>query len=166
MKRFLLIFVLLFSCAHFRRHIDDLYELEELLKDKHERHSSRLNSEDLLSLFEPEEDFQQSSEENESNENERLDEKTTSTTSSPREKNSSTIGTSSKCLNQYETKPDSLVKVKYLNKEGRLIRYVSIEQPSISSELSLREICMLKCCAEPTCDLAMLSEQPATVNRD
>ena len=149
MKLSLVLLVVFISNVQLRRHLDDLFELENLLNNKYERHSSQAHTDALLDLFDNDDQVDYSEERR--------------TTSSVVTEKIANLGSSSSCVNQYEIKPESLVKVKYLTDDAHLIRFITIEQPSISSELSLKEICMLKCCAERGCDLAMLSEQQTRV---
>jgi len=52
-----------------------------------------------------------------------------------------------------------LVKVKELRNGAHLIRFVTIGESASSHGLNKRDVCMLHCCVEKNCDLAMLSEQ-------
>ncbi|CAF0740553.1 unnamed protein product [Adineta steineri] len=63
------------------------------------------------------------------------------------------------CINEFDVKTETLVKVKELKNGAHMIRFVRIEEPSSSHGLDIKDICMLNCCVEKTCDLAMLSEQ-------
>lgn len=67
------------------------------------------------------------------------------------------------CINEFDTKSEQLVKVKELKNGAHMIRFVRIEEPSTSHGLDIRDICMLNCCVEKYCDLAMLSEQRTNV---
>lgn len=67
------------------------------------------------------------------------------------------------CINEFDLKSEQLVKVKELKNGAHMIRFVRIEEPSTSHGLDIRDICMLNCCVEKYCDLAMLSEQRTNV---
>ena len=67
------------------------------------------------------------------------------------------------CINEYDMKSEKLVKVNELKNGARMIRFIRIEEPSSSHGLDVRDICMLNCCVEKDCDLAMLSEQRTKV---
>jgi len=67
------------------------------------------------------------------------------------------------CINEFDIKSEQLVKVKELKNGAYMIRFVRIEEPSVSHGLDIRDICMLNCCVEKNCDLAMLSEQRTNV---
>ena len=68
------------------------------------------------------------------------------------------------CINEFDVKTEQLVKVKELKNGAHMIRFVRIDEPSASHGLDLRDICMLNCCVEKYCDLAMLSEQRTNVS--
>ena len=171
MKICTLVLLLCVAGVQLRRSNSDLYDLERLLEGKREHrpsHSSQQYLLDLLdheqglpSLFDEKKVYDEDDEEEDDSEPSRQSNSDQSsmiegTTRRTTVTNSEQAGT---CTNQYEVRSDQLVKVKYLKNNARMIRFVSIDQPSASSRLSLKEICMLKCCAEKTCDLAMLSEQ-------
>ncbi|UJR31178.1 hypothetical protein I4U23_018685 [Adineta vaga] len=63
------------------------------------------------------------------------------------------------CINEFDVKAEQLVKVKELKNGARMIRFVRLEEPTAAHGLDLKDICMLNCCVEKDCDLAMLSEQ-------
>ncbi|CAF3321414.1 unnamed protein product [Rotaria socialis] len=63
------------------------------------------------------------------------------------------------CINEFDVKTEQLVKVKELKNGARMIRFIQIDEPSTSHGLDIKDICMLNCCVEDNCDLAMLSEQ-------
>ena len=67
------------------------------------------------------------------------------------------------CINEFDVKPEQLVKVKDLKNGAHMIRFVLIDEPSSSHGLDIKDICMLNCCVEKNCDLAMLSEQRTKV---
>ncbi|CAF3559988.1 unnamed protein product [Rotaria sp. Silwood1] len=69
------------------------------------------------------------------------------------------IEEASLCINEFDIKTEQLVKVKELKNGAHMIRFVRIDEPSSSHGLDIKDICMLNCCVEEKCDLAMLSEQ-------
>jgi len=68
------------------------------------------------------------------------------------------------CINEYDIKTEQLVKVKELKNGAHMIRFIFIDEPSSSHGLDIKDICMLNCCVEKNCDLAMLSEQRTNVS--
>jgi hypothetical protein len=68
------------------------------------------------------------------------------------------------CINEFDVKTELLIKVKELKNGAHMIRFVRIEEPSSSHGLDIKDICMLNCCVEKYCDLAMLSEQRTNVS--
>jgi hypothetical protein len=68
------------------------------------------------------------------------------------------------CINEYDIKTEQLVKVKELKNGAHMIRFVRIDEPFSSHGLDIKDICMLNCCVEKYCDLAMLSEQRTNVS--
>ena len=74
------------------------------------------------------------------------------------------IEEASLCINEYDVKTEQLVKVKELKNGAHMIRFVRIDEPSSTHGLDIKDICMLNCCVEKNCDLAMLSEQRSNVN--
>lgn len=68
------------------------------------------------------------------------------------------------CINEFDVKSEQLVKVKEFKNGAHMIRIVRIEEPSSSHGLDIKDICMLNCCVEKFCDLAMLSEQATNVS--
>ena len=74
------------------------------------------------------------------------------------------VDEASLCINEFDIKTEQLVKVKELKNGAHMIRFIRIEEPSSSHGLTVRDICMLNCCIEEGCDLAMLSEQRTNVN--
>jgi hypothetical protein len=75
----------------------------------------------------------------------------------------STESDSSTCLDKYEIQSEQLVKVKELKNGAHMIRYVLLDKRTLPSTLNIKEHCMLNCCSQKTCDVAMLSEQPTHV---
>jgi hypothetical protein len=73
------------------------------------------------------------------------------------------IEEASLCINEFDIKTEQLVKVKELKNGAHMIRFVRIDEPSSSHGLDVKDICMLNCCVEKNCDLAMLSEQRTNV---
>lgn len=70
------------------------------------------------------------------------------------------------CINEFDIKREQLVKVKDLKNGAYMIRFVRIEEPSAAHGLDIKDICMLNCCVEKNCDLAMLSEQRTNVGEN
>lgn len=68
------------------------------------------------------------------------------------------------CINEFDVKPEQLVKVKEFKNGAHMIRIVRIDEPSAAHGLDVRDVCMLNCCVEKLCDLAMLSEQQTKVS--
>jgi hypothetical protein len=85
----------------------------------------------------------------------------TTTTITPEE---NYLEQASLCINEFDVKTEQLVKVKELKNGAHMIRFVRIEEPSSSHGLDIKDICMLNCCVEKYCDLAMLSEQRTNVS--
>ena len=73
------------------------------------------------------------------------------------------VDEASLCINEFDVKNEQLVKVKEFQNGAHMIRIVRIEEPSSSHGLDIKDICMLNCCVEKSCDLAMLSEQATNV---
>jgi hypothetical protein len=181
MKICTLVLLLFVSRVQLRRSDNDLYELEDLLESERDRRPSHSSQQYLLDLLSHERDFPSLFGEKKIYDNDDDDDEEEEDNPEPvrplhSDQSSMIEGTTRRtavktsdqpgtCTNQYETRSDQLVKVKYLKNNARMIRFVSIDQPAVSSKLSLKEICMLKCCAEKTCDLAMLSEQRTHVRR-
>jgi hypothetical protein len=46
-----------------------------------------------------------------------------------------------------------------------MIQHTLIDKRRLSANVDIKDECMLTCCAEKTCDLAMISEQPTHVNK-
>ena len=67
------------------------------------------------------------------------------------------------CINEFDIKTEQLIKVKEMQNGAHMIRIVHVEEPSSTHGLTVRDICMLNCCVEKDCDLAMLSEQRTAV---
>lgn len=95
-----------------------------------------------------------------SNNRSELSNRITATTASSQ----SYIDEASLCINEFDIKNEQLVKVKELKDGAHMIRFVHITEPSSSHGLDIKDICMLNCCVEEKCDLAMLSEQSTNVS--
>ena len=181
MKICTLVLLLFVSRVQLRRSSNDLYDFEDLLQSKRDRRPSHSSQQYLLDLLSHEQEFPSSFDEKKIYDEENDDDVDEDESSDPiraanSDQSSMIEGTTRRtavtgseqagtCTNQYEARSDQLVKVKSLKNNARMIRFVSIDQPPVSSRLSLKEICMLKCCAEKTCDLAMLSEQRTHVRK-
>jgi hypothetical protein len=74
------------------------------------------------------------------------------------------IEEASLCINEFDIKTEQLVKVKELKDGARMLRFVHVDEPTSSHGLDIKDICMLNCCVEKYCDLAMLSEQRTKVS--
>lgn len=75
----------------------------------------------------------------------------------------STESDSATCVDKYDMRSEQLVKVKDLKDGAHMIRYVILDKRTISPRYNLKEHCMIKCCGQKNCDLAMLSEQATHV---
>lgn len=188
MKPIILLFLLLIVHVDLRGHNDkdNLYELDELLS-KYDHQKSQSNKEYLQDLSD---DNQQSSstfqrEKKYPSRKKVLedidtgDEPTHRVHSSKSNNQSDTINRgaqkiktttqsyaaeASLCINEFDVKSEQLVKVKELKNGAYMIRFIRIEEPSASHGLDIKDICMLNCCVEKNCDLAMLSEQRTKVS--
>jgi len=67
------------------------------------------------------------------------------------------------CVEKYELRSEQLVKVKELKNGARMIRFVVLDKRSLPSRYSIKQYCMMNCCAQKACDLAMLSDKPGHV---
>jgi hypothetical protein len=191
MKFFVLLLILLVPPIELRRRDDDdnndFYKLADLLGDRYERPKHRLNPSYRLDETNNDDDGDDGEsdreyppvfpgnkvhpsrkkvlEDNESN-NEEPEGDDVTTPSLP--SSTTTVATdssdSSVCLNKYETTSEQLVKVKELTNGAHMIRYVLVDKRTLPVGLKVRDACILDCCAEKTCDLAMLSEQPTHVS--
>ncbi|CAF0843239.1 unnamed protein product [Rotaria sordida] len=174
MKIFIAFLLLLISPIELRRHNDDMYELDDLLKTQYnyrhrpykqnfydqsddERYDPSLFQHEKLSssrkkVLDENDDIV--NEESESNDGtDRL--KLTTTII-----NQNDLSDQSLCINKYDIKYEQLIKVKELKNGAHMIRYILIDKRSLSSNMNIHDSCMFNCCEETTCDLAMLSEQP------
>ncbi|UJR15509.1 hypothetical protein I4U23_002450 [Adineta vaga] len=93
------------------------------------------------------------------------DEVTSRITSASKTTTTTTISQSDKsdpsvCTEKYDIKSEQLVKVKELTNGARMIRYVVVDIRTLPSGVTVKDSCMTSCCAQKSCDLAMLSEQP------
>lgn len=75
----------------------------------------------------------------------------------------STESDSATCVDKYAMRSEQLVKVRELKDGAHMIRYVVLDKRTISPRYNLKEHCMIKCCEQKNCDLAMLSEQATHV---
>jgi hypothetical protein len=160
MKLFIFIFFLIIIQVDLRRQNDndDIYELDNLSNQRDKKYPSRkkvLDDNDNNDV-EPEKPVHHS---HSSKTNNR-----TNTLKTTTEK--SYIEEASLCINEYDVKNEQLVKVKELKNGAHMIRFVLIDEPTSSHGLDIKDICMLNCCVEKNCDLAMLSEQRLKVKFD
>ncbi|CAF3721966.1 unnamed protein product [Rotaria sordida] len=163
---------------------DSIYELDHLLHN-HNHHKTHSNKEYLQDLSNDDQDYlssfqrekKYSSRKKISDENDNRDEqekslnrihtsKSNNRSELPNKSNrisqtttQSYIDEASLCINEFDIKTEQLVKVKELKNGAHMIRFVRIDEPSSSHGLDIKDICMLNCCVEEKCDLAMLSEQ-------
>jgi hypothetical protein len=180
MKIFILFLLILISHVDLRRrNDDDIYELEDLFNNKY-REKHRPEKEDTLDSTD-EEPYIPSSHKHEkeypshkkvleednylNGEDEsypayssKSDDLAESTTAA----NQNDVTQTPSCINQYNIKYEQLIKVKQLKNGAHMIRYVLIDT---SPDRNIKGLCMEHCCAEKTCDLAMLSEQRTRVNK-
>lgn len=190
MKFLIFLFLLLFVHVDLRRHNDSNDNEKKSQLNTH--HKSRLNKEYDQDLFDNEQDIPSSSFQREKkypsrkkvlDENDNGDEiekpirhsQSSKTTNRSRMSNSanrviptttarSYLEEAALCINEFDIKTEQLVKVKELKNGAHMIRFVRIEEPTSSHGLDIKDICMLNCCVEKNCDLAMLSEQRTNVS--
>lgn len=109
---------------------------------------------------EPDEDYQRDGD----NENDDVTERLSPTTSAAGAIETKEFSPeASLCLHNYDIKPEQLIKVKELKNGAHLIRHEVIDKNALPSNINLHDSCMLACCREKTCDLAMMGEQPTRV---
>jgi len=183
MKIFILFLLLLISPVELRRRTDDddIYELDDTNNNKYDRPKHYPNKQYIADENDDDDDqyypssFQQKkvypSRKKVLNENEYNNDEPESNVPSddllPTEiatTHQNDLSDKSKCINKYDINSEQLVKVKELKNGAHMIRHVLIDKRSLPSDVNIRDSCMLDCCTEETCDLAMLSEQPTHVN--
>ncbi|CAF2500956.1 unnamed protein product [Rotaria sp. Silwood2] len=175
MKILIVFLFLLISSIELRRHDDDMYDLDDILNTNY-NHKRRPHKQNFYDQNDDEQYYPSSyqdeklspshkkpfdqnddiSEESENNDD-ITDKKIPS--SKPTIKQND-LSDTLLCTNKYDIKSEQLVKVKELKNGAHMIRYVLIDKRSLSSNMNIQDNCMLNCCEETTCDLAMLSEQP------
>jgi hypothetical protein len=169
MKFFILLVFVLISPIELRLHDDDeRFELDDLLNqyDRHKNQPSKklYNNDDdaentddqyMPSAYEHKKAYPSRKKVLQSDyEDISIDEPSTTQATEP---------DSSTCLDKYDIRSEQLVKVKELKNGAHLIRYVLLDKRTLSSTLNIKEHCMVNCCEQKTCDVAMLSEQPTHV---
>jgi hypothetical protein len=190
MKLLIFLFILLIVHVDLRRHNDsnNIYEL-----DNHNHQKSHGNKEYFQDLFDNEQDLSSSFQREKKNpsrkkvledvdnndESEKPVRRPHSSKTNNRSRLSDTanrivqtttttaqsyLEEASLCINEFDIKTEQLVKVKELKNGAHMIRFVRIDEPSSSHGLDVKDICMLNCCVEKNCDLAMLSEQRTNVS--
>jgi hypothetical protein len=182
MKIFILFLLLLISPVELRRRTDDdIYELDDTNNNLYDRPKHYPNKQYIADENDDDDDqyypssFQQKkvypSRKKVLNENEYNNDEPESNVPSddllPAEittTNQNDLSDKSICINKYDINSEQLVKVKELKNGAHMIRHVLIDKRSLPSDVNIRDSCMLDCCTEETCDLAMLSEQPTHVN--
>jgi hypothetical protein len=177
MKIFILL-LLLISPIELRLHNDDIYELDNLLnkydKYKYRPDKSYISNDDD---DDDEQDFPSSYQhkkahpsrkkiDNTNKESETDDSEDPlllkKTTTTQHDDLSDTVS----CFNGYNLQIEQLVKVKELKNGAHMIQHTLIDKRTLGADVDIRDECMLNCCAEKTCDLAMISEQPTHVNKN
>ena len=162
MKFYIFIFILLIN--HVDLHDENLksHKNQKELFQRQKKYSSSRKKvlEDIDNIDETEKSYRQHSHLLKTNRSKILISTTTTTT--PTTQNY--LEEASLCINEYDIKQEQLVKVKELKNDAHMIRFIHIEEPSSSHGLDIKDICMLNCCVEKNCDLAMLSEQRTNVN--
>jgi hypothetical protein len=179
MKILIVLLLLSISPIELRIHTEDLYELENLINDNYDRPKHRQNKPYIPDQvdddqYEPSPPMKEKTnlshkkvlDENEylnpeSDTDDGIDQLIPSTTT----EESDAYDESSSCINKYDVKLEQLVKVKELKNGAHMIRFVLIDKRTLSPNLNVKDSCMLACCSEKTCDLAMLSEQPTHVSQ-
>lgn len=181
MKIFILVLFLFISPIELRLRNDDIYELDDLLK-KYDRFNFRPNKpyitdDDNVNENDNDDNDNDGDEyipssyqhkkvhpshkkvlpDNEKSENEFLLPKST--------KPADDLSDTSSCFNGYNTQSEQLVKIKELTNGAHMIRYTLIDKRSLASNHNIKDNCMLECCSQKSCDLAMLSEQPTHVKK-
>ena len=180
MKICILFLLITISPIELRRRNEDYYELEDLLNNNYQRPKHHPNKpyvpeptdddQYVPSLPDDEKPYPSRKkvlDENdngvfnqESDNDDQSDQIIQSTTTTI---NENEMSKTSSCTNKYDIKSEQLVKVKELKNGAHMIRYVLIDKRTLSPNLKVKDGCMLACCSEKTCDLAMLSEKPAHV---
>jgi len=172
MKIFILL--LLISPIQLRLHNDDIYELDNLL-NKYDKYKYRPDESYISNDDDNDQDFPSSYQhkkvhpsrkkiDNTDRESETDDSEDSlvlqKTTTQPDE-----LSNTVSCFNGYNVQSEQLVKVKELKNGARMIQHTLIDKRTLSANVDIKDECMLTCCAEKTCDLAMISEQPTHVNK-
>jgi len=187
MKLFIFLLILLIVHVDCRRHNDsnDIYELVNHKSHGNKEYFQDLfdNDQDLSSSFQREKKYSSRKKvledvDNNNDEIEKPARRPHSSKTNNRSRLSDTenqviqtttteqsyLEEASLCINEFDVKTEQLVKVKELKNGAHMIRFVRIDEPSSSHGLDIKDICMLNCCVEKNCDLAMLSEQRTNVS--
>lgn len=193
MKTAVLVLLLLISPIELRRHENDddndNYELSDLLKEQFNQYQHRGKpsfglEETDTNDDDDDQDYSSSYRRTKThpsrkkvlpdnvfdNEDPNADDVTTRITSSadkitkPTTNNQHDMSDSSTCTDKYDIKSEQLVKVKELTNGARMIRYTLVDKRTLPIGVTVKDECMSNCCAEKSCDLAMLSEQPTHVS--
>jgi hypothetical protein len=165
MNIFILLVFVLISPIELRLHNDQRFELDDLLNQydrvKHRPNKQEYNDDDDDDDNGDDQYIPPSYERKKVNPSRKKvlqpDEEDTNDDQLP---TTSTESDSSTCLDKYEIQSEQLVKVKELKNGAHMIRYVLLDKRTLPSTLNIKEHCMLNCCSQKTCDVAMLSEQP------
>ncbi|CAF1114091.1 unnamed protein product [Adineta ricciae] len=189
MKIAILVLLLLISPIELRRHEneddDDNYELSDLLKEQfnqYQHHGKPSFDQEETNTNDDDDDQYYSSSHRRTkthpsrkkvlpdnifnNEDSNTDDVTTRITSSadkittPTTNDQHDMSDSSVCTDKYDIKSEQLVRVKELTSGARMIRYTLVDKRTLPMGVTVKDGCMSNCCAEKSCDLAMLSEQP------
>ena len=159
MKIFLLLFLLSITPIQSRLQDDDIYQLEDLLTGKHNRHPYRPNHQQ----------YEEEQEEETGNDDDQYiptsfeHDKVHPSRKKVLPVDEDDTEDSSICLDKYQLRSEQLVKVSELKNGAHLIDHILLDKRTLPSNLNIREHCMLKCCSRKSCDLAMLSEKPSHV---
>ena len=171
MNFFILLIFVLISPIELRLHDDERFELDDLL-NQYDRHKYRPNKklyDDDENNNDDDDQYIPSGYEHKKaypsrkkvlqpeDEDISIDEPSSTAAAEPDE---------SICLDKYDIQSEQLVKVKELKNGAHLIRYVLLDKRTLPSTLNIKEYCMVNCCEQKTCDVAMLSEQPTHVRRN
>jgi hypothetical protein len=179
MKIFILVFFLLISPIELRLRDDDIYELDDLLNNKYDRVKYRPNKKYITDETDDDDDGDQYAPPSSSfrhkkvypprkdvfNDNEEYENDDIENELLPKTTHKTDLSDTSLCFNDYNIRSEQLVKVKELKNGAHMIRYSLIDKRILPSNLNVKDNCMLNCCSEKTCDLAMLSEQPTHVKK-
>jgi hypothetical protein len=182
MKIFIFVFFLSITSIELRRHNDDndddIYELDDLLKNTYDQQKYRPNKKYLPDQNDDDDDVDEDyippsskhkkvypSRKKVLHDNEESDNDDTENQFLPKTTDQNDLSDPSTCLNQYEIRSEQLVKIKELKNGARMLPYILLDKRTLPSNLNMKEHCMMNCCSQKNCDLAMLSEQPTHVKK-